>query len=114
MSSDYWNLNAEALCPECGSRRMRELRTHWLGEVGSCLNTYTLGQPVLELESIAAALIDGLGDRHFVDSCVDCRAFLHFGGRVENEAVVEVWPVKPRILSQERSQLIASRIFGDD
>ena len=114
MCSMYWTVKAEAPCPECGSRRMRELQTHWLGEIGSCLNVYALGEPVLELEGIRTAVIDGLGDRAFVDSCEDCKAFTHYGGRVEDESIVEVWPIKPRVLSEERTQLISSRMFGDE
>jgi hypothetical protein len=48
----------------------------------------------------------------FIDSCENCRALTYYGGRVENESIVEIWPIEPRILSEER--LIASRMFGDD
>jgi hypothetical protein len=98
MCSMYWNLMADVACPKCGKVERRELQTHWCGEAGSCVNRYELGQPVEELQGIEAANLPS--DELFVTTCGTCPTensngyFFDCGARIENGAVVRVWPIE--------------------
>ena len=59
MCSMYWTLTADIACPNCGVVKEQEMQTHWMGEVGSCVNYYQLGQKIEELKGIQAAVADG-------------------------------------------------------
>lgn len=136
----YWNIKAEVACPRCGKVEERELQTHWMGEIGSCLNHYRLGEKVEELKGVTAAVLDGTNDDfitncregcgesewvrcgycegtgtrpnrpgwrragEYCDRCTEVNEVGEYGwhyrsdyflcgGRIENEAVVEVWPI---------------------
>lgn len=108
MCSMYWTLLVNGLwCPTCGGRgrgRTRvvntladaapewELQTHFMGEPGSCVNYYRLGQAVPELKGVTVRL-DGTND-DFVGSCPHCDAFLLFGAEILRSVVVAVWPLE--------------------
>lgn len=107
MCSMYWNLHADITCPNCGEiERGAELQTHWNGEYGSCLNRYELGQPVKELAGIEAARLPDAGD-DFIGSCDACGAFIDFGARIANGAVVEVWPLRYSV-GREVTELVTA------
>jgi hypothetical protein len=94
VCSAYWNLHAGWTCPACGHENTdAELQTHWMGEPGSCINRYRLGDPVAELAGITAATLPDAGD-DFIGDCDECGLYVDFGGRIENGAVVEVWPYR--------------------
>jgi len=48
-----------------------------------------LGEKVYELRGIKEALLDGSND-DFIGSCHMCEAWIDFGAKIVNEAVVEV------------------------
>jgi hypothetical protein len=99
----YWNLKARVTCPHCGIERDEQLQTHWMGEEGSCLNYYELGQRVTELHGIQAAELDGVND-DFISSCRQCGNWSTFGARIVNEAVVELFPL-PRNPERSRDEV---------
>lgn len=72
MCSAYWNLMAEVACPRCGVSEERELQTHWMGDIGSCSNFYTIGQRVDELRNIERAVCDD-----FIAECAGCEKAEH-------------------------------------
>jgi hypothetical protein len=81
-------------CPICDAHQVDGLQTHFMGDFGSCVNYYVIDQPVEELRGIhAAGLGEGMAD-DFVSVCRNCRGFVDWGARIENEAVVEVWPYR--------------------
>lgn len=89
MCSAYWNLQATFTCPKCGKVvEDQGIQTHFMGEVGSMLNWYEIGQKVEELKGIERATLS----REFIGQCRHCNSYIDLDGRVENEAVVEVWP----------------------
>ncbi len=90
MCSAYWNLMVELTCPSCGEKGEWELQTHWMGEVGSCLNRYRLGEKVQELAGIMSAAMDGANDS-FISNCPSCKQYFDFGGAVKDEAVESVY-----------------------
>jgi hypothetical protein len=92
MCSRYWNLKATFVCPACGASAEDELQTHWLGDDGSCINHYRLGDKAYELRGIKLAVVDGSQD-DFIGHCDQCGAWIDFGARIEDEAVVDVWPI---------------------
>lgn len=100
MSIDYWNLRARVTCPHCGNEYDANLQTHWMGEDGSSLNYYQLGERVPELHGIQAATLDGIKD-DFTSKCTQCGKWLSFGARIVDEAVVELLPLpegrRPRL-----------------
>ena len=73
MCSEYWNLNTEITCPHCGVTAELNLQTHWMGDYGSCVNNYRLGDPIAELNGIADAVMDSSdgGYDDFITTC-DC------------------------------------------
>jgi hypothetical protein len=100
MCSQYWNLTAEVTCPHCGNVHEDTLQTHWMGEIGSCLNFYVLGERIPELHGIQAAVLDGVVD-DFISDCRACGNWSIFGARIVDEAVVEVFPLAAVAISSE-------------
>ena len=89
MCSMYWNLTATVTCPECGAvNKDTNLQTHWMGEVGSCLNDYALGAPVDELKGVDVAVPDDT----LVGGCEKCHAAFDFEFAVKDGKVVGLWP----------------------
>ena len=93
MGVDYWNLKARAECLHCGDEREDTLQTHWLGDY-SFDHYYQIGEPVAELHGIQAATLDGVID-DFIWSCRVCKQQSSYGARIVDEAVVEIFPIKP-------------------
>lgn len=95
MCSMYWTLLAKGACPACGEIQEFELQTHYMGEPGSCLNTYTIGEPVEELQGVKKATLgpyeEGCPDL-FNDRCVRCAVWISFGAEIRDGMVVRVWP----------------------
>ena len=90
MCTEYWNLKVKVTCPHCGNEHEDALQTHWMGDIGSFLNYYRLGERVSELHGIHDAVLDGIND-DFISSCPSCRNWASFGARIKDEAVVEVF-----------------------
>lgn len=94
MCSMYWNLTVPCLiCPECGALEVAsDLQTHFMGDVGDCLNYYKIGEQVPNLRNMTGRLSD-LGDC-FVTNCNKCDAFLDYDGVVEKGVVTGVSLIK--------------------
>ena len=95
MCSMYWTLIAKEACPSCGEVQEIQMQTHYMGEPGSCLRTYVIGEPVEELQKIEKARLgafeEGCPD-DFVDSCNSCNAWIKFGAEIKDGMVVRIWP----------------------
>jgi hypothetical protein len=89
VCSMYWSVWADVVCPSCGLEQRCDLQTHFMGEPGSCVNYYELGEPVEELAGVEAATLNGEND-DFCAFCT-CGKFWLLGARIENGAVVAVW-----------------------
>jgi hypothetical protein len=96
MCTRFWNLKARFVCPSCGETVENQLQTHWLGDDGSCIDHYAIGERAWELRGILSAIVDGTHD-NFSGHCERCDASIDFGARVLNEAVVDVWPLAYRV-----------------
>jgi hypothetical protein len=85
----YWNLTATFTCPACGSvHEDANLQTHY-GD-GYCTYYVKLGERADWLGDLSITLgADGPDD--FIASC-DCGAIIDFAARIENGAVIRVWP----------------------
>jgi hypothetical protein len=94
MCCEYWTLRVDYDCPLCGSHEKGELQTHWMGDLGSCLDRYEIGQRVVQLHGIEAATLGEVGPDDFISICRSCRAFIDWGARIEDESVVSVWPYR--------------------
>lgn len=94
MCCEYWTLRADYTCPLCGSEEQGELQTHWMGDLGSCLDCYQLGQKVPQLRGIEAATLGADGPEEFISVCRSCHGIIDWGARIENEVVVRVWPYR--------------------
>jgi hypothetical protein len=94
MCSSYWNLKVEFVCPRCGLTSTDDIQTHFMGEPGSCVNYYGLGEPVAELQGIATATLGPDGPDDFIGICGHCVTCFDFGGRIEDGRVIEVWPFR--------------------
>jgi hypothetical protein len=94
MCSAYWTLkDVPFTCPSCGVASTIELQTHFMGEPGSCVNYYSLGEPVEELQDIEAVTLGDEGPDDFIGDCPKCHAWFDFGGRIVKGAVVSAWPI---------------------
>lgn len=91
MCTQHWNLRVSFSCPNCGAEHS-ELQTHLMGDFGSCVNYYTLGEPVEELKGVSTVL-DGQND-DFIGQCTACKAFIEFGAEIVAGAVHTVWPLR--------------------
>jgi hypothetical protein len=84
----YWSLITTFECPCCGATNSdAELQTHWLGDIGSCLNRYRIGDRVAELRGITAAHMEG---DSFVARCSACDCWLSYGAEVKDEAIISI------------------------
>lgn len=84
----YWNLNTRLKCPNCGKVSLWNLQTHFMGEVGSCLNNYKLKEKVEELKGVSV-LLDGRID-DFIGDCEYCDKFFDLGGEIKDGKVEKV------------------------
>ena len=91
MCSAYWNLEAIVTCPQCHKRKTWTLQTHFMGDFGSCVNHYTLGEPVEELADMNVRL-DGMQEG-FIGNCPKCGASFDFGANIIGGKVEQVFPV---------------------
>ncbi len=76
----------------CGSSEDGELQTHWMGDLGSCLDYFELGAPIPQLRGIEAATLGQDGPDDFISICRLCGGLIDWGARIEDERVVRVWP----------------------
>lgn len=85
MCSMYWNLTADVK-PPCGHESpAANLQTHFMGEAGSCVNNYKLGQLVGELEGYFGGLPK---EDWLIGKCNVCGKYFEVDALVENGAVV--------------------------
>lgn len=89
MCSQYWNLNTKVKCPNCGKTRVWNLQTHFMGDIGSCVNEYKLGEKVDELDTVSVVL-DGTND-DFIGDCPNCDKFFDFGAEIVEGKVERVF-----------------------
>lgn len=80
MCSQYWNLKAKLTCPSCGKSKMWEVQTHFMGDYGSCLNYYKLGEKIEELGNMTITLDGKLDD--FIGQCSTCGKFFDLGAEI--------------------------------
>jgi hypothetical protein len=99
MCSAYWNLMAELPCPGCGDVRERELQTHFMGDAGSCVNYYRLGDEVEELRGVTVSLDGRIDD--FTAGCDSCKSHWDVGGEIVDGKVVRVWNLPERPAPEE-------------
>ena len=88
MCSAYWNLNTKLNCPACGKNGLWNLQTHFMGDFGSCLNQYKLGQKIKELSNATVSLD---GEEGFCGDCPYCKKFFDLGGEINKGKVVKVF-----------------------
>ena len=88
MCTEYWNLRADVRCP-VGHELSGDLQTHFMGDGGSCLYHYDMGEPVQELEGITVTL-DARNDS-LIAECKVCPAFYDFGAEIVEGRVMRVW-----------------------
>ena len=95
MCASYWNLrDVKFTCPACKAETSDDLQTHFPD--GYCTEYYEIGERVKWLGDMTVTLgdpKDGCPD-DFVGQCGECDAFIDFGARIENGAVMEVWPYR--------------------
>lgn len=89
MCSAYWNLNTELVCPKCGKKDLWNLQTHFMGDFGSCVNEYKLGQKVKELKNLTQ-ILDGKNEG-FCSSCSCCKKSFDLGAEIKMGKVVKVF-----------------------
>ncbi len=92
MSADYWNLLATFTCPACGVRSRWRLSTHFMGDTGSCLNTYKRGELIPELLGVSV-LLDGQID-DFRGECPRCDRVYELGARITKGRVTKLWVLR--------------------
>lgn len=91
MCAYYWNLTATFTCPHCGEvNEDANLQTHY-GD-GYCTYYATIGEPAEWLGDLSVTLGPPPCPDDFIASCDACLTYIDFGGRIENGAVVRVWP----------------------
>ena len=83
----YWTLKAPAVCPSCDEVETVEMQTHWMGEVGSCLNTYDLGQPIAELEGFSGWMPP---DESFIARCGKCQTWFDVRALFQDGAATQL------------------------
>ena len=93
MCSSYWTLKAVVECPKCHKTQPMEMQTHFMGEPGSCLNTYEMYQLIPELQGVSVELDGRIDD--FITTCpLPCYYTFLVGAVIEKGAVVKVWPIE--------------------
>lgn len=96
MCSAYWNLRASYACPKCGAEiKDDQLQTHFMGEPGSCMNEYQVGDKVDELSGISAPSMVAAGD-DLIGICDDCDITIDLDAEIVDGQVVRVWPYQYR------------------
>lgn len=94
MCSQYWNIEVTLTCPSCNKEITDNAQTHFMGEIGSCVNYYKVGENIPELHGCTILLGDY--ERGFADDltaiCPECDAFISCGARIESGVVLGVWP----------------------
>lgn len=80
MCSQYWNLYTNIICPKCERKSKWNLQTHFMGDFGSCVNHYKLGEKVDELKGVDV-LLDGRID-DFIGDCPKCGNYFDFGANI--------------------------------
>ena len=88
MCSQYWNLNIDLTCPKCGKKSEWNLQTHFMGQIGSCVNYYTLDQQIVELKGVTVKL-NGEND-DFIGDCEKCGEFFDLGAEIKKGKVMQV------------------------
>ena len=98
MCSMYWNLFAEFTCPACGKVQKGELQTHFMGDIGSCVNYYNIGDSIPELKGITATLgpVDEGWPDDLIGDCIECGVWIDFGASIEDGKVMKVWSFRFR------------------
>ena len=95
MCSQYWTLKATFSCPYCGHENIdAQLQTHFMGDYGSCLNYYKIGDSIAELRGVKSAKLGYKGSDDFISSCKACNKFIIFGADIEDEKVVKIYSIK--------------------
>ena len=90
MCSSYWTLKeVELKCPKCKKVSIWELQTHFMGQIGSCLNYYKLKEKIFELKGIKEAILDDENDS-FIGECPYCNEYVYFGAKIKDEAIYEI------------------------
>lgn len=79
-------------CPKCGKQGMWNLQTHFMGDFGSCVNEYKLGEKVEELKGVSV-LLDGKND-DFIGDCPHCGKFFDLGANIIKGRVEKVFILK--------------------
>ena len=93
MCSSYWTLKAVVECPKCHKTQPMEMQSHFMGEPGSCLNTYEMYQLIPELQGVSVELDGRIDD--FITTCPQpCDYTFLVGAIIEKGAVVRVWPIE--------------------
>ena len=95
MCTAYWPLYVPTACPACETTEERELQTHFMGEFGSCMNSYKMGDLITELQHWSGDVVPPLND--MITGCYNenCEAdTLIYGFHVDNGRVTAVWPIK--------------------
>jgi len=97
MCTMYWTIKDVRLkCPKCKKISMWELQTHFMGEAGSCLNYYKLGEKVWELKGIEFATLGGENDS-FIGDCPHCNEYINFGAKIKDETIVKIFQLPKEI-----------------
>ena len=98
MCSQYWNLNTKVACLNCGNARIWNLQTHFMGDFGSCVNNYELGEKIDELGSVSV-ILDGKND-DFIGDCPNCGKFFNFGAKIVKGKVEKIFILREKIFFQ--------------
>lgn len=93
MCSQYWTLkDVEFICPHCGSKEKDNIQTHFLGDVGSCVNYYSIDEDIDELSGWSGTIEPPLDD--FIGGCSNCKETVWFGALALNGHITNIWPLK--------------------
>ena len=92
MCTKYWNLNTKMKCPNCGKASIWNLQTHFMGDYGSCLNEYKLGEKIKELDNLSVVLNGKNND--FIRDCPSCGKFFDLGAKIREGIVEKVYLLK--------------------
>lgn len=87
MCSMYWTIYADLACPKCHEVSKWELQTHFEGDVGSCINYYSLNESIEELKHIRYMTIDDSFRDAFIGCCELCKTTASFGFTVKGGKV---------------------------
>lgn len=89
MCASYWNLDTKIKCPNCCKVGKWNLQTHFMGDFGSCINFYKLGQTIPELKGITVTLDGKIDD--FIGDCPSCDKLFDLGGAIVDGRVEKVY-----------------------